>query len=208
MAQAGLAFTITDDWVYESAESASPTSRVTQRWRYDSTAHQGGPNPPEITAWTTPLEDEADLLELTQGSLRSLPFATSLGKVECLKCVTALLPRPGAVWLPRLGPTKAFVAALSYKDWPDCEVGGLADYHGTCLFERVNSVDLSIDPSWVFRFQKDAAATAMEVIVIHLIVAQSLVVISFWYPLEIQQRLTDEIFAIIKSIRLLDDSPG
>ena len=145
---------------------------------------------------------------LTQDTLAEAAFATTLGSVQCLKCVTAILPRPGAVWLPRRGPTKAFVTALSYEDWPDCEVGGLADYHGSCLSQSVNAVGLSIEPSWVFRFHTDGTAGPLEVVLINLIVDQRLVVISFRYLPAMRHRLNDKIFAIIESIRLLDEPVG
>ncbi len=67
---------------------------------------------------------------------------------------------------------------------------------------------MSIEPSWVFRFQKDVEAKSLEVIVINLVSDQRLVVISFWYPRALREQLTDEIFSIIKSIRLRNESIG
>lgn len=202
--EAGLSFSLADDWFYQVEQSTTPQGRLVQRWVHEPMSYQGQRYVPEITVWAVPLKDDAELVDLTKDTLSRPPFETRLGVAECLKCVTAFLPRQGAMWLPLIGPTKAFAPAISYKDWSDCQPGNVADYHGSCIFERVNSVGLSIEPSWVFRFQKVVESEEMDVIVINLLVDNKLVVISFWYPRAMREQLTAEIFSVIKSIRLRD----
>ena len=202
IADADLVFVITDSWSADAAEHKTPDGLPIQRWLHTPVVDRGQRHYPRITAWTVPIEADTELVDLTNATLSQMPFETNLGAAQCLKCVTAILPRPGSVWIPQTGPTKAFTAAVSYKDWPDCEVGTLADYHGTCMIARVNSVNLTVEPSWAFRLQTNLGGKQMDVVFINLIANQRLVVISFWYPVVLRQRLTDEIFATIESIRL------
>lgn len=206
VAEAGLSFSMAEDWFHEIETTTTGTGRLVQHWVHKPLSYQGQRYMPEITAWTVPLKDDSELVDLTKDTLSRAPFETTIEAVGCLKCVPALLPRQGSIWLSRVGPTKAFTAAISHKDWPDCELGNVADYHGSCIFKRINSVGLSIEPSLVFRFQKDVESKTVDVIVISLIIDQRLVVIAFWYPLAMREQLADEIFSIIRSFRLRNES--
>ncbi len=204
LSEVGLSFNIAQDWFHDVEESTTSRGRLVQRWGHKPLLYGGKRYMPEIIVWAVPLKDDAELLDLTKDTLDKPPFETRLGVAECLKCVTAFLPRRGTVWLPRVGPTKAFAPAISYKDWVDCEPGKVADYHGSCIFERVNSVSLNVEPSWVFRFQKKVESEEMDVIVINLISDNKLVVMSFWYPRAMREQLTTEICSAITSIRVRD----
>lgn len=202
VAKAGLSFSITADW--SAAESPEDEAQPpVSYWVRAPVLLDGKPYQAELAIRVTPIEPAAELLDLTVAALKNAPFQTTLGAAECLKCVTALLPRPGIVWLDGVGPTKRFAAALSYKDWPDCELGSPTEYHGSCIFERIQAVELNVEPSWVFRFDKDTAPTAVDTVAALMLVEQTLVVVSFSYPLALRDQLTREVFTIIASMRRL-----
>jgi hypothetical protein len=144
VAEVGLSFTIADDWIHEIEEATTPTGRPVRHWVRRPLSYRGQRTVPRITVWTVPVEDSSELVDLTVDTLSRPPFETTLGVVECLKCVTARLPRQGAIWLPRIGPTKAFAGALSHQDWPDCQLGKVADYHAGFRLQELLGVNQTV----------------------------------------------------------------
>lgn len=65
----------------------------------------------------------------------------------------------------------------------------------------INYLDIGLEPSWSHHFEKETPNGPMSVVLVHALVDQKLIDISFWYPTESAPSIEPEIHQIAASLK-------
>jgi len=190
--EVGLTMTLPDAWTSKYEQSKIPTGQLLQRWVRDSVNVDNFKASPGLIAVTSVIPKNADLALITQGVLSREPYRVKLGvDTQCIKCVKYQFLAPGGGVVTSIAPTAP----------PNCtpdKPGAQAD----CLYLSINYLGLKIEPSWVNRFEKeDQPYGKSYYLVVHAIVDEKLVDLTFVYPKQVAQQIEPEIATIVSSVK-------
>ena len=145
---------------------------------------------PGLIAVASPVPKGANLTVLTQSLLARAPHNVKLAAdTLCIKCVTMRIKLSGGV--------ATTIAPDAPPNCTEYKPGVEAD----CVYQRENKIELGLEPSWAHRFEKDAPFGKMFVLVVHAIVDDKLVDVSFFYPKDAVGQVQPEITSIVSSIK-------
>jgi hypothetical protein len=188
---AGVVFDLPDAWTYKVESTKGPTGQLMQRWVRSPLKTEKGQVTPEMVVLATPVPEDADLGSLTQDVLSKEPYnVTSGSDTECLKCVRYQARLP-----------EGTITAFSFEPPPHCEESDTLDSEAPCRYQKVNLVELGLEPSWAFRMERDMPPGKMTVLFVHAVVAGKLLDITFLYPSESAKSVEQEVMPIIRSMR-------
>ncbi len=191
--EAGLIFDLPEPWTHQTKQSKIPTGQLVQTWsRAPMDIQKGAAKArPGIVAFSTPVPKDANLALLTQDRLLQEPFNVKVPDAECVKCVRE-----------KIGTPQATLKVISFEPAPNCQEAATESSEGLpCVYERVQHIDIALEPSWAFRVEKPTPHGPMKILIIHALVDGKFVEITFSYFAELAQTVEGEISPIIKSIR-------
>lgn len=188
--EAGLSMTLPAAWAAKYEKTNVPTGQLMQRWvRSPVTVGQFSASP-GLIALATPVPKDANLALLSQATLGRAPHNVRLAaETECIKCVRVKFNANGGV-----------ATSISPDVPPKCtefKPGVEAD----CVYQIESMVKLNLEPSWVHRFEKEAAFGKMYVLAVHVLVDEKFVDLSFFYPKDAASQIEPEIGTMVSSIK-------
>lgn len=188
--EVGLVLTLPTSWTSKYEQTKLPSGQLMQRWVRDSVQVGKYNASPGLIVVASPVPKNANLALLTQSILSKEPHSVKLGaETQCIKCVRYQLKRNGGV-----------IRSIAPNVPPSCseyKPGIEAD----CIYQSENGLNLSLEPSWVNRFEKDATYGKSYVLVVHALVDEKLVDLTFVYPKESAAEIEPEIASIVSSIK-------
>lgn len=188
--EAGLSMELPAAWLAKYEKSKIPTGQLMQRWVRSPIAVGASKASPGLIAVASPVAKDANLALLSQSRLGAEPNNVKLAAdTQCIKCV-----------MVKFKTSDGVATSISPDVPPKCtefKPGVEAD----CVYKMENLVNLKLEPSWVHRFEKDAAFGKMFVLVVHALVDDKFVDISFFYPKDVASQVEPEIGMIVSSIR-------
>lgn len=189
--EAGVDFKLPAVWQAKMEETKLPTGQLMQRWVRQPVRLSTGEANPGIIAIATPLPPDANLALVTQQVLARPPYKKKLGaETQCIKCMHYKLRMPHGV-----------VSSIAPDSSSACDSLVKSGQVQACSAEPVNYVGLTLEPSWVLRFELQTPGAMMKVVMVHAIVSGKLLEMTFWYPPEAAEQIEDEIAVIISSLR-------
>ncbi|MCV2362686.1 hypothetical protein LNV23_04385 [Paucibacter sp. DJ1R-11] len=190
--EAGLSMTLPVAWVAKYETSRIPSGQLMQRWVRAPVALAASKASPGLIALVSPVPKNSNLALLSQNALSKPPYGLKLGvETQCVKCVNYKFKTNGAI-----------VTSVAPDVPPKCqEYKPDIDIESDCIYQLENRINLTIEPSWAHRFEKEAAFGKMFILSIHAIVDNKFIDISFFYPKETADQIQPEIAAIAASIK-------
>lgn len=188
--EAGLSMVLPAAWVAKNEKSKIPTGQLVQRWIRSPVAVGTFTASPGLIAVTTPVAKDAKLALLSQSRLGAAPNNIKLAaETQCIKCVMVKFKANGGI-----------ATSISPDVPPNCTAFKLG-LDADCVYKIENMVNLNLEPSWVHRFEKEAAFGKMFVLVVHALIDDKFVDISFFYPKDAAAQIEPEVGAIVASIK-------
>ncbi|MCR1810262.1 hypothetical protein [Sulfurospirillum sp. hDNRA2] len=190
--EAGLTMTLPDAWTSKYQQSKIPTGQLLQRWVRDSVEVGNFKASPGLIVVTSVLPKNADLALITQGVLSREPYRVKLGAdTQCIKCVKYQF----------LDPSGGVVTLIAPSAPPNC-IPYKSGVQAECQYLSINYLGLKIEPSWANRFEKkDQPYGESYYLVVHAIVDEKLVDLTFIYPKQVAEQIEPEIVSIVSSLR-------
>jgi hypothetical protein len=185
----GLVMTLPDSWASRHEKAAMPSGQKVQRWVRDPVTVGQYNASPGLILVVSPVPKNANLGLVTQSILSREPYGVKLGvDTQCIKCVMyEVRTRNGMI--PSFAP-----------DIPPACSPHKPGVEASCSYQIENKIGLKIEPSWANRFEKDAPYGRSFVLVVHAIVDDKLIDLTFVYPKQAAAQVQPEIASIVSSI--------
>lgn len=185
-----LSLTLPTPWTSKYEQAKLPSGQLMQRWVRDSVQIGKYGASPGLVVVVTPVPKNANLALLTQNILSKEPHSVKLAaETQCIKCVRYQLKTNSGV-----------IRSIAPNVPPNCSEykPGLET---NCMYQSENGLNLNLEPSWANRFEKDAVYGKSYVLVVHALVDEKFVDLTFVYPKESAPQIEPEIASIVSSIK-------
>lgn len=188
--EAGLTMTLPNVWTSKYEQSKIPTGQLLQRWIREPVVVDTYNASPGLIVVTSTIPKNAELALITQGVLSRNPYRVKLGvDTQCIKCVIFKFRTPNGI-----------ATSISPTAPPNCSEYK-PDIQADCVYQSQDYLGVKIEPSWANRFEKDAPYGKSYYLVIHAIVDEKLVDLTFVYPKQAAPQIEPEIASIVSSIK-------
>lgn len=188
--EVGLVMTLPNSWEAKYEKDKLPTGQVLQRWVRTSVVVGQFKASPGLLVVVTPLPKDSNLGLISQSVLAQPPNSVKVvAETECIKCIFQKIKISGRI-ANIVSPTPR-PSCVPFKEGIDAD----------CVFQSRNYLGLKIEPSWAHLFEKEAAYGTATHIVIHAIVEDKLVDLTFIFPKVAAEQIQPEIAAIASSLR-------